>query len=72
MSDFCVMLVLKTVIYKSKLLAFQTAQALNPNIIVQTLDIMDELCLGWLQPVRAMYRCTDLGIAHFSIDKVSA
>ncbi len=41
MSDNCVMLVLKPVIYESKLLIFKTSQALFSNIINQTLENAD-------------------------------
>jgi len=36
MSDFFVMLLFKTVIYKSKLLILKNAQVLNSNILNQT------------------------------------
>jgi len=54
MSDSCVMLDMKTVILKIRdSLIFKTAQALNSNIIVQTLDFMDSLwlayCAGWFR-----------------------
>jgi len=39
MSDFFVTLVYKTVIYKGKLLILKTSQALNSNILIQTLTI---------------------------------
>jgi hypothetical protein len=43
MSDICVMLAGKMLIYKSKLRFFPASQALISNIMIQTPDFIDRL-----------------------------